>query len=197
MVSFRARRYLAREARRNHVTSFSDPFPRAVEASSEGALPAVRSTAAPRPGLAPAAPADIATAPSPLEVTLGVLDDRWKALLVWQLFWGARPFCELMRRMPGLTKKALRRQLADMERRGLVRRTVSPDGRRKASYSLTTLGETLKPIVGGMYEWGLKFGGPALRAPARPAMRAVRPPETPRTAVLRLLAETPVQIKNV
>lgn len=179
------------------MTSFSDPFPRAVEASSEGALPAVRPTASPRPGPAPAAAADIATAPLPLEVTLGVLDDRWKALLVWQLFWGARPFCELMRRMRGITKKALRRQLADMERRGLVHRTVSPDGNRKASYSLTPLGETLKPIVGGMYEWGLKFAAPSLRAPARPAMRAVRPPEAPRPAVLRLLAEAPDQTRNV
>ena len=109
------------------MTSFSDPFPRAVEATSEGALPAVRSTAS-RPGSAPAASADIATAPSPLEVTLGILDGRWKPLLIWQLFWGARPFCELMRRMPGMTKKRLRRELADMERQGLVRRIVSPRG---------------------------------------------------------------------
>jgi len=177
------------------VTSFSDPFPRAVEATSEGALPAVRSTA-PRPGPVPAASADIATAPSPLEMTLEVLDGRWKPLLVWQLFWGARPFCELMRRMPGLTKKRLRRELADMERQGLVRRMVSPES-RKASYGLTPLGETLKPVVGGMYEWGLRFVAPALRAPARPAARAVRPPDTPRAAVLRLLAEGPAKPKPV
>jgi DNA-binding HxlR family transcriptional regulator len=175
------------------VTSFSDPFPRAVEASSEGALPIVRSTAAPRPGPVPAPAAAVATAPSPLEVTLGVLDGRWKPLLIWQLFWGARPFCELMRRMHGMTKKALRQELADMERQGLVRRIVSLDGNRKASYGLTPLGETLKPIVGGMYEWGLRFAVPPLREPARPAMHAVRPPETPRTAVLRLLAEGPAK----
>ena len=93
------------------MSSFSDPFPRAVEATSEGALPVVRSTAS-RPGPVPAASADIATAPSPLEVTLGILDGRWKPLLIWQLFWGARPFCELMRRMPGMTKKRPRRELA-------------------------------------------------------------------------------------
>ncbi len=141
------------------MTSFSDPFPRAVEATSEGALPAVRSTAS-RPGPRPAVSADIATAPSPLEVTLGVLDGRWKPLLIWQLFWGARPFCELMRRMPGMTKKRLRRELADME-------------------------------------WGLRIVAPILRAPARPATRAVRPPDTPRAAVLRLLAEGPAKPKQV
>ena len=159
------------------MTSFSDPFPRAVEATSEGALPA-----------------DIATAPSPLEVTLDVLDGRWKPLLIWQLFWGARPFCELMRRMPGVTKKRLRRELEEMERQGLVRRTVSPD--RKASYGLTPLGESLKPVVGGMYEWGLRFIAPTLRS-ARPAARAGRPLDTPRAAVLRLLAEGPAKPKPV
>ena len=161
------------------MTSFSDPFPRAVEATSEGALPA-----------------DIATAPSPLEVTLEILDGRWKPLLIWQLFWGARPFCELMRRMPGMTKKRLRRELEEMERQGLVRRTVSPEN-RKASYSLTPLGESLKPVVGGMYEWGLRFVAPTLRAPARPATRADRPPDTPRAAVLGLLAEWPAKPKPV
>jgi len=178
------------------VTSLRDPFPRAVQATSEGALPAARSTAS-RPGRLPLPEAETANAPSPLEVTLGVLDGRWKPLLVWQLFWGARPFCELMRRTPGITKKALRRELADMERQGLVRRTVSPDLRRKASYGLTPLGETLKPIVGGMYEWGLRFAPPGLRAPVRPAARAGRPPETPRAAVLRLLAEGPAKPRTV
>jgi len=129
-------------------------------------------------------------------VTLGVLDGRWKPLLIWQLFWGARPFCELMRRMPGMTKKRLRWELADMERQGLVRRIVSPDS-RKASYGLTLLGESLKPVVGGMYEWGLHLVAPTLRVPARPAARAVRPPDTPRAAVLRLLAEGPAKPKQV
>ncbi|HUG55145.1 MAG TPA: helix-turn-helix domain-containing protein [Vicinamibacteria bacterium] len=180
------------------MTSFSDPFPRAVEATSEGTLPAARTAAVVRRGPAPLEPAaETATAPSPLEVTLGVLDDRWKTLLVWQLFWGARPFCELMRRLTGITKKRLRRELADMERHGLVRRSVSPEGNRKASYGLTPLGESLKPIVGGMYEWGLQHAGPSFRAPARPAVRAVRPPETPRAAVLRLLAEGPAKPRNV
>ena len=90
-----------------------------------------------------------------MQVTLDVIDDRWKALLVWHLFWGARPFCELMRSTEGISKKILRRELADMERHGLVRRQARPGGARRAEYSLTPLGETLKPIVGAMYQWGL------------------------------------------
>ena len=91
----------------------------------------------------------------PVERALGVLDDRWKTLIVWRLFWGARPFCELMRGTAGISKKTLRRELADMERHGLVRRRLRPGGRRRAEYALTPFGETLKPVVSQIYEWGL------------------------------------------
>lgn len=91
----------------------------------------------------------------PLEVTLDFLGDRWKTLIVWHLFWSARPFCELMRLTDGINKKTLRMDLAEMERHGLVRREVRRGGSRKAEYSLTPLGQSLKPIVGAMYEWGL------------------------------------------
>jgi DNA-binding HxlR family transcriptional regulator len=95
---------------------------------------------------------------SPLEATLEVMDDRWKTLIVWRLFWGAKPFCELMRCTRGLSKKTLRHALAEMERHGLVARQVRFIGSRKAEYALTPYGETLKPIVGAMYEWGLQHG---------------------------------------
>lgn len=91
----------------------------------------------------------------PVQVTLDVIDDRWKPLIVWHLFWGARPFCELMRITEGISKKILRRELADMERHGLIRRQARIGAARRAEYSLTPLGETLKPIVGAMYQWGL------------------------------------------
>ena len=68
-------------------------------------------------------------------------------------------------------RKALRSRLDEMERAGLVTRRLLGDERRREEYSLTLLGETLKPIVGGMYEWGLRN-----QAPTRIAMSA-RPAE--------------------
>jgi len=92
----------------------------------------------------------------PLEVTLDFLGDRHKTMIVWHLFWGARPFCELMRLVDGISKKALRQALAEMERHGLVRREVRRVSNRRAEYALTALGESLKLIVAAMYEWGLQ-----------------------------------------
>jgi DNA-binding HxlR family transcriptional regulator len=148
------------------VTDFSDPRVRA-SANPDRALPECPAPAsAPRPprGLEPRRP----PAPSPLEVALAAVGDGYKAHLVWQLFWGARPFCHLMRRIPGITRKALRSRLGEMERAGLVTRRLMGEGPRRAEYSLTALGESLKPIVGGMYEWGLRYA-------ARPAGGAADP----------------------
>ena len=93
----------------------------------------------------------------PVEAALAVLDSRWKTLIVWRLFWGARPFCELMRGTEGITKKTLRHQLAELERHGLVRRRKRPGGHRQAEYALTPFGDTLKPIVGQLYVFGLRL----------------------------------------
>jgi DNA-binding HxlR family transcriptional regulator len=103
----------------------------------------------------------------PVAATLEVVGDRWMALVVWHLFWGARPFCVLMRLTPGISKKNLRRVLAGMEELGLVRKEVRPGGDRKAEYALTPFGETLKPVVGAMYEWGLPLVAAAPRATPR------------------------------
>jgi DNA-binding HxlR family transcriptional regulator len=91
----------------------------------------------------------------PLDVALEALEGRYRPQIVWGLFWGARPFSELMRHIPDITKKALRRELAEMERLGLVCRCVRPGSNRRAEYSLSPLGQTLRPLVGAMYEWGL------------------------------------------
>ena len=96
-----------------------------------------------------------APAQTPVEVTLQALRGPFRSLIVWNLFWGARPYSELMRSIDGITKKALRRDLAEMERLGLVRCEVRYGANRKAEYSLTAQGETLKPLVAAMYEWGL------------------------------------------
>ena len=63
-------------------------------------------------------------------------------------------------RRPGISKKNLRRVLVEMEGLGLVWKEVRPGADRKAEYALTPFGETLKPVVGAMYEWGLHLVTP-------------------------------------
>ncbi len=115
-------------------------------------------TVVPSPRPRPSPPAtNVSSVPTrnPVEATLDTLEGRFRPLIVWGLFWGARSFSELMRQITGITSKTLRSELAGMEKLGLVRREVRFGGNRKAEYSLTALGQTLKPLIGVMYEWGL------------------------------------------
>jgi DNA-binding HxlR family transcriptional regulator len=134
----------------------------------EPAVRILRPVAAPRLAPAPGAPKrSVATAKppasqphgararTPIELTVEVLRGPFRPLIVWGLFWGARPFSELMRHVPDVTKRALRRELVEMERIGLLVRDVRPDSNRRACYALSPFGETLRPVVGAMYEWGL------------------------------------------
>jgi DNA-binding HxlR family transcriptional regulator len=91
----------------------------------------------------------------PIERAVMALHGPFRPLVVWALFWGGRSFSELMRHVPDVTKKELRHELAQMERLGLLVRDVEPDSNRRATYSLSPLGESLRPVVGAMYEWGL------------------------------------------
>ena len=154
-----------------------DPSRRACEATPVRTLPD------PQPSHASVRSASIRPT-SPLELALDAISGPHRPLIVWGLFWGARPFSELMRHVPDITKKALRRELADMERLGLVCRELCHDGGRRAEYSLSPLGQTLRPAVGALYEWGLLRLGldRGLRAAlpgAEPVPRRDRAPDLP------------------
>jgi DNA-binding HxlR family transcriptional regulator len=95
----------------------------------------------------------------PAETTLEIIGGRWKVLILWQLFQGQRRFSELFRALEGITQKMLTQQLREMEKDGIVHRQVYPQIPPKVEYSLTALGESLRPVVDAMCEWGLKQQG--------------------------------------
>jgi len=92
---------------------------------------------------------------SPVEITANLLRGRWTALVVWHLFWGEKRFYQLLRETEGINRRALAHELEQLERLGLVERRVRHLGPAKVQYALTALGESLKLVVGAMYEWGL------------------------------------------
>jgi DNA-binding HxlR family transcriptional regulator len=95
----------------------------------------------------------------PAEVTLAVIGGRWKVLILYQLFQGVQRFSELQRALRGVSQKVLTQQLREMERDGIVQRTVYPQVPPKVEYRLTPLGETLKPVVAAMCRWGARQSG--------------------------------------
>lgn len=91
---------------------------------------------------------------TPVEVTLEVIGGKWKSLLAYHLMDGALRFSELKRRVPGITEKMLTQQLRELERAGVVSRTVFAEVPPRVEYRITAHGATLKPVLEAMCLWG-------------------------------------------
>ena len=92
---------------------------------------------------------------SPVEITAGLLRGRWTALILWNLFWGGKRFYRLLRDLPGIPRKALALELQEMERLGLIERQFHRRDLDGVEYTLSLIGQSLKPVLVTMYEWGL------------------------------------------
>ncbi|MEG4198924.1 helix-turn-helix domain-containing protein [Microcoleus sp. Pol12A5] len=92
----------------------------------------------------------------PVERTLEVIGGRWKVLILRELFQGVKRFNELQRAVNGITQKMLTQQLREMESDGILHREIYLQVPPKVEYSLTPLGESLKPIINAMHEWGIQ-----------------------------------------
>ena len=93
----------------------------------------------------------------PVETTLMLIGDKWKVLILRDLLPGTKRFGELKKSIGNVSQKVLTAQLRDMESNGLVNRKVSPEVPPRVEYSLTELGQSLKPILDAMWDWGKEF----------------------------------------
>ena len=93
----------------------------------------------------------------PVEMTLRLIGDKWKVLIIRDLLTGTKRFNELMRSVNGITQKVLTSHLRAMERDGLLTRKVYPQVPPKVEYTLTRTGYSLKPILDSMYIWGTGY----------------------------------------
>lgn len=93
----------------------------------------------------------------PVEITLQLIGDKWKVLIIRDLLEGTKRFNELMRSVEGITQKVLTSHLRAMETAGLVNRKVYPEVPPKVEYSLTETGLGLKPVLDAMVAWGTDY----------------------------------------
>src|ERR1044071_2210873 len=99
-----------------------------------------------------------------VETALRMLEGRWKMVIIFHLFArGTLRFSELERAIPAVSQKMLIQQLRELERDGVVARTVYPQVPPKVEYHLTAWGQAMCPALDALLEWA------ALRpAPAEP-----------------------------
>jgi DNA-binding HxlR family transcriptional regulator len=93
----------------------------------------------------------------PVEMTLMLMGDRWKTLIIWRLLTGTKRFGQLKKEVTGISQKVLTDHLRIMEENGLVNRKVYAQVPPRVEYSLTELGRSLKPILEAIRQWGEQY----------------------------------------
>lgn len=91
----------------------------------------------------------------PVSATLHLIGGKYKALILWHLMDQTLRFSQLRRLLPTATPKMLTQQLRELEADGLLHRTVYPVVPPKVEYRLEEKGTSLRPILEGMFDWGM------------------------------------------
>jgi DNA-binding HxlR family transcriptional regulator len=98
-------------------------------------------------------PYNVFNANCPTRAVLDRIADRWTALIVGRLAEGPTRFSEIKRAVDGVSSKMLSQTLRQLERNGLVERTVYPVTPPRVDYTLTPLGVTLNEALAGIRNW--------------------------------------------
>jgi DNA-binding HxlR family transcriptional regulator len=93
-----------------------------------------------------------------VEACLEVIGGKWKGLILHHLMsQGTLRFSELQKLKPNLSPRILTAQLRELERDGVIVRKVYPVVPPKVEYSLSAAGESLRPLIQAMQDWGDAF----------------------------------------
>lgn len=89
-----------------------------------------------------------------VEAAIGLIDGKWKSIILWHLLSGTLRFNEIKRKVENCTPRMLTNQLREMEEDGLITRKVYAQVPPKVEYSLSEIGRTMEPILRELKAWG-------------------------------------------
>lgn len=93
----------------------------------------------------------------PVATTVQLIGSKWKLLILRNLMQRPWRFNELRRDLEGISQKVLTDSLRSMEDDGILTRTVYPEVPPRVEYALSGLGQSLRPIIEAMAEWGQNY----------------------------------------
>jgi DNA-binding HxlR family transcriptional regulator len=108
---------------------------------------------------------------------LSRIGDKWSVLIIQRLGEGPRRFNEIKRMIGGISQRMLTLTLRNLERDGLVKRTVTPTVPPRVDYELTDLGRDLLVPVQALGQWAIQHT-PCIEA-ARARFDGAEAAETP------------------
>ena len=93
----------------------------------------------------------------PVATTVQLIGSKWKLLIMRNLLERPWRFNELKKNLEGISQKVLTDSLRSMEDDGIITRTVYPEVPPRVEYALSETGESMRPILNAMYDWGTNY----------------------------------------
>mgnify|MGYP004466931011 FL=1 len=93
----------------------------------------------------------------PVATTVQIIGSKWKLLILRNLLSRPWRFNELKKDLEGISQKVLTDSLRSMEENGIITRTVYPEVPPHVEYALSDLGESMRPILDAMKDWGINY----------------------------------------
>lgn len=93
----------------------------------------------------------------PVATTVQLIGSKWKLLIIRNLLVRPWRFNELQKSLDGISQKVLTDSLRSMENDGIIKRTVFAEVPPRVEYSLSELGESMRPILKAMEEFGNEY----------------------------------------
>ena len=90
----------------------------------------------------------------PVELTLLLISNKWKVLIIRDLLDGTKRFSELKKSINNISQKVLTSNLRELEENNLLTRKVYPEVPPRVEYTLTDIGYSLKTLLDDMDRWG-------------------------------------------
>ena len=90
----------------------------------------------------------------PVELTLLLISNKWKVLIIRDLLDVTKRFSELKKSINNISQKVLTSNLREMEENDLFTRKVYPEIPPRVEYTLTDIGYSLKTLLDDMDKWG-------------------------------------------
>ncbi|MCI8912480.1 MAG: helix-turn-helix transcriptional regulator [Clostridia bacterium] len=94
----------------------------------------------------------------PVATTVQLIGNKWKLLILRNLMYDSKQrFKDFIKTIPAISKKVLTDNLRSLEEDKLIEREVFAEVPPRVEYSLSPLGQSLKPILDAMYIWGTNY----------------------------------------
>jgi DNA-binding HxlR family transcriptional regulator len=83
----------------------------------------------------------------PIEATFRIIGKKWSVLIIREMFRGTTQFNRLLENIEGITPKVLTERLRELEKLGIIKRSIVSEYPIRVEYELTDLGKEFEPVL--------------------------------------------------